>query len=118
MGGLVTMIVRGLLLRPQRQKMLRTLTISTVFLAAFLATPARAQKDLPEGPGKPATVRVCTPCHGAEMFTATRLGKAEWDAKIANMTTERGTAITDADFATVLKYLSTYLAPETKQEGK
>ncbi len=112
------MFVRGLWWRPQRRKMLRTLTIFTALIAGLAVTPAWAQKELPEGPGKQATVRVCTPCHGAEMFTATRLGKAEWDAKIANMTTERGTAISDADFATVLKYLSTYLAPETKQEGK
>ena len=94
--------------------MLRSLMIFT----ALLAVPGRAQKDLPEGPGKQATVRVCTSCHGAEMFSAIRLGKAEWDAKIANMTTERGTAITDADFATVLKYLVTYLSPAAKPEAR
>lgn len=94
--------------------MLRNLTIVT----ALIAAPVLAQKDLPEGTGKQATVRVCTSCHGAEMFSAIRLGKAEWDAKIANMTTERGTAITDADYATVLKYLSMYLSPETKPEPK
>jgi mono/diheme cytochrome c family protein len=87
--------------------MLRTLTIFT----ALLAVPAWAQKDLPEGTGKQATVRVCTGCHGAEMFSATRLGQAEWDRIVANMTTERGVAISDADYATVLKYLVTYMSP-------
>ena len=86
--------------------MLKNLTLVT----ALLTIPAFAQKDLPEGTGKPATVRVCTGCHGAEMFAATRLGNAEWDRMIANMTTERGVAITDADYATVLKYLTTYMA--------
>jgi mono/diheme cytochrome c family protein len=85
-----------------------------ILFAALLAVPAWAQKDLPEGAGKQTTVRVCTSCHGAEMFSATRLGKAEWDSKIANMTTERGVAITDGDYATVLKYLSTYLGPAPK----
>lgn len=93
------------------------LRLVTIFVA-LLAVPAWAQKDLPEGTGKQTTVRVCTSCHGAEMFSAVRLGKAEWDAKIANMTTERGSAITDADYATVLKYLSTYLSSAPKPEPK
>ncbi len=82
-----------------------------IILSTLFALPALAQKDLPEGPGKPATVRACTGCHGAEMFSAIRLSQAEWERKVANMTSERGVEITDADFATVLKYLSTYLAP-------
>ncbi len=94
----------------EAQPMLKTLILFT----ALLAVPAFAQKDLPEGTGKPATVRVCTGCHGAEMFSATRLGPTEWDRMIANMTTERGVAITDADYAVVLKYLTTYMAaPKT-----
>ena len=100
------MIVRGRRAASDN-KMLRKITLLAALLTAF----AWAQKDLPEGDGKQTTVRVCTSCHGAEMFSATRLGKTEWDAKIANMTTERGAAITDADYATVLKYLSTYMSP-------
>lgn len=96
----------------EAQPMLKTLTLFTALLTIPAFSPsAFAQKDLPDGAGKPATVRVCTGCHGAEMFSATRLGQAEWDRMIANMTTERGVAITDADYATVLKYLTTYLAP-------
>ena len=87
--------------------MLKTL----ITFATLLAVPAFAQKDLPDGPGKPVAVRVCTGCHGAEMFSATRLGQAEWDRLVANMTTERGVTISDADYAAVLKYLVTYLSP-------
>ncbi len=103
-----TILVRSVQTAFQRHnQMLKTLILFT----ALLAVPAFAQKDLPEGTGKPATVRVCTGCHGAEMFSATRLGQAEWDRMIANMTTERGVAITDADYAIILKYLTTYMGP-------
>lgn len=107
-----TILVRNVLAEfqrhlPQRYKMLRTL----IAFAALLTLPAFAQKDLPDGPGKQVAVRVCTGCHGAEMFSATRLGRAEWDRMIANMTSERGVAISDADYAAVLKYLVTYLSP-------
>jgi mono/diheme cytochrome c family protein len=95
--------------------MMQMLIVSAALLAAI---PAWAQKDLPDGAGKQTTTRVCTSCHGAEMFSAVRLGKTEWDAKVANMTTERGVAITDADYAAVVKYLATYLAPAPKAEAK
>ena len=91
--------------------MLRNLTI----LTALIAAPVLAQKDLPDATGKQTTVRVCTGCHGAEMFSALRLNQADWDRKIAAMTTERGGNISDADYATVLKYLSANLKPETKE---
>lgn len=83
---------------------------------AALAAPLWAQKDLPEGPGKATTVRVCMGCHGAEMFSGARKTKAEWDHTVASMTTERGIEISDADYAAVLKYLSTYLAAPPKTD--
>src|ERR1700744_1688408 len=70
-----------------------------------------AQQNLPDGPGKGKTGRVCTGCHGAEMFSAARRSKPEWDHTIAAMTTEKGVEISDADYAAVLQYLSTNLGP-------
>ncbi len=70
-----------------------------------------AQQALPDAPGKATTVRVCTGCHGTEMFSAARRSKPEWDHTIASMTTEKGVEISDADFAAVLNYLSTNLGP-------
>jgi competence protein ComEA len=79
-------------------------------LLLFLsAAAAFAQKGLPDGPGKATTVRVCTGCHGAEMFAGARKTKPEWDHTVTSMTTEKGIDISDADYATVLKYLSTNL---------
>ena len=87
--------------------MLRKLATLVVVSAAYLP----AQSGLPDGAGKATTVRACTTCHGAEMFSAIHKSKAEWEHTVANMTTERGVEISDADFATVLKYLATNLGP-------
>jgi competence protein ComEA len=86
--------------------MLRTLIILT---AVFVA-PIWAQDDLPEAAGKATVVRVCTACHGAEMFSSYHKTGDDWDRTITTMT-EKGLAISDADYATVLQYLSTSLGP-------
>jgi competence protein ComEA len=78
-------------------------------LISISAASAFAQQGLPEGPGKATTVRVCTGCHGAEMFSGSRKTKPEWDHTVNAMTTEKGIEISDADYATVLKYLSANL---------
>jgi competence protein ComEA len=75
-------------------------------LIAISAASAFAQKGLPDGPGKATTVRVCTGCHGAEMFAGARKSKPDWEHTVTSMTTEKGIDISDADFATVLQYLS------------
>lgn len=80
-------------------------------LISISAVSLFAQQSLPDGPGKATTVRVCTGCHGAEMFSGARKSKPEWDHVVTNMTTERGVDISDADYATVLKYLSANLGP-------
>ncbi len=91
---------------PRADPMLRTLLILT---AVFVA-PIWAQDDLPEAAGKGTTVRVCTQCHGAEMFSGAHKTADDWDRTITTMT-EKGLAISDADYATVLDYLSKSLGP-------
>jgi competence protein ComEA len=89
--------------------MLRTLTI----LTAIAIAPVWAQ-DLPEGEGRPVTERICTGCHGAEMFSAYHKTGDDWDRTITTMT-EKGLSITDADYATVLDYLSKCLGTPAKK---
>ena len=86
--------------------MLRTLTI----LTAFLVAPVWAQSDLPDAPGKPATERICTGCHGAEMFSGYHKSADDWDRTITTMT-EKGLSISDADYSAVLDYLAKNLGP-------
>lgn len=82
-------------------------------LIAISAASVFAQKGLPDGPGKATTVRVCTGCHGAEMFAGARRSKPEWEHTVTAMTTEKGIDISDADFAAVLQYLSANLGPSS-----
>jgi competence protein ComEA len=82
-------------------------------LISISAASAFAQKGLPDGAGKATTVRVCTGCHGAEMFAGARKSKPEWEHTVTAMTTEKGIDISDADFATVLQYLSANLGPSS-----
>lgn len=90
--------------------MLKTLTIAS----ALLTFPLFAQDDMPEAPGKATTVRVCTACHGAEMFSSSRKTGDEWDHTITTMT-EKGLSISDADYVAVLDYLSQNLAPAPRK---
>src|SRR6185437_2535488 len=88
---------------------------TALFLSVILLVglPVAAQ-DLPDAPGKDVTVRICTGCHGAEMWASQRQGQLEWDRTIASMT-EKGLTISDADYATVLDYLTKNLgAGKTK----
>src|SRR5580704_3574962 len=62
--------------------MLRTLTLLG---AIFLAAPMWAQDDLPEAPGKATVVRICTGCHGVEMFSGLRMSSKDWDSTITSM---------------------------------
>jgi competence protein ComEA len=81
--------------------MLRTLMILT---AIVVVAPMWAQ-DVPDAPGKDTTVRICTACHGAEMWAGSHKSSNDWDQTITTMT-EKGLSINDADYATVLDYLS------------
>lgn len=84
--------------------MLRTFIILT---ALFIA-PLWAQDDLPEGSGKATVARNCTSCHGSEMFSGYYKTKDDWDSTI-NQMTDRGLALSEADYSTILDYLSTCL---------
>jgi competence protein ComEA len=70
-----------------------------------------AQDELPEGPGKATTVRICTSCHGAEMWSTSHKSADDWDRTITSMT-EKGLSITDADYGVVLDYLSKNLGTQ------
>lgn len=83
---------------------------TVILLAAIAIVPVFAQDDIPEAPGKAVTVRVCTACHGAEMWSSAHKSADDWDRTITTMT-EKGLSINDADYATVLDYLSKNLGP-------
>ena len=78
-------------------------------ISALLAVPAQAQ--LPEGPGKAETVKVCSLCHQVERATAVRLTREGWQSVIADMVL-RGAKGTDEEFRQVLEYLAVHFLGE------
>ena len=62
--------------------------------------------QFPDLPGKDLTIKMCTGCHEPERAASLHQDKDGWDATISSMAS-RGMAISsDADYATILDYLS------------
>ena len=75
--------------------------------------PAGEQPEvkLPDGKGKDVTNRVCSTCHGVNLFAGERHTKEKWSSIIDTMVS-RGLDAPDADLATINDYLATNLAPK------
>ncbi len=80
-------------------------------LAAAAAFPA-AGMDLPEGPGRQATIRVCGKCHSPEKGTSLRQSRDEWAAEVSKMI-EMGAQGSDEDFNMILDYLAKNFGPQS-----
>jgi competence protein ComEA len=70
---------------------------------ALLAAPAFAQ--LPDGPGKEQTERLCKQCHEIERSISLRQDRAGWQATIDKMVS-LGAQGSEKDFEAVVDYLS------------
>ena len=77
----------------------------TAMAAAYTFT-VRAQGQLPDGPAKDATVRMCGTCHPTERAASVRLTRDGWQDTIAKMV-KLGAKGSDEDLQAVLDYLST-----------
>jgi competence protein ComEA len=72
-------------------------------------TFAHAQ-DLPDGPGKDVTVRICGACHEAGVVTKYHNSKDDWQPVVDDMRA-RGADGSDADFKMIVDYLAHYFGP-------
>ena len=77
---------------------------SAVALMSASAAGVAQAADLPDGPGKAETTRVCGKCHLLAQATSLRQGQAAWSQTISKMV-ELGAEGTDAEFTTILNYL-------------
>jgi competence protein ComEA len=75
----------------------------------ILTYPAAAQ--LPDGPGKAETEKLCKQCHEIERSVSLRQDRAGWQSTIDKMVS-LGADGTEKEFAAVLDYLSTNFAGE------
>jgi competence protein ComEA len=92
---------------PQTEMTTRTITgrfVLGVLLLSCVSSTASAQ--LPEGPGKDVTVRICGVCHDSTTAAAVRLSRAGWEATIDDMLA-RGAMATDEEYVLILDYLAT-----------
>ena len=81
----------------------RLAVLTTALSIAGWVAPVMAQ--LPDGPGKDETVRVCAPCHEPNRVAAYRLTREGWQATVADMKW-RGAQGTDEELALIIEYLT------------
>ena len=74
-------------------------------LTAFSLTAAAAWAQLPDGPGKAETERVCKGCHELERSISPRQDRAGWQQTLDKMVS-LGAEISEQDYNTVLDYLA------------
>lgn len=73
--------------------------------------------ELPAGPGKAETVKLCGRCHSLDMATSLRQGPSRWTETISKMV-NLGAQGTQEEFAVILKYLvKNYEGPDGPKAG-
>lgn len=65
--------------------------------------------QLPDGPGKATTQKVCGTCHGAELVIGRQESREGWGQIVAEMV-DRGATGTEEEFYDVVDYLSKYFS--------
>ncbi|HLI83730.1 MAG TPA: helix-hairpin-helix domain-containing protein [Bryobacteraceae bacterium] len=83
--------------------------LASAFLPLAFVSFAYAQ-DLPDGPGKDVTVRVCGACHDAGVVAQYHNSKDDWQPIVDDMR-GRGADGSDADFKLIVDYLGHYFGP-------
>jgi len=78
-----------------------------IALAGLITIVGHAQ-DLPDGPGKPTVVKLCSNCHGLPTVMGLRRTKSAWETTVDEMVS-RGMAGTDEELDVVVWYLAKYL---------
>jgi competence protein ComEA len=81
-------------------------------LFLFLSVAGFAQADLPDGPGKAATLRVCGKCHSPEQAVSLHQSRDDWEETVEKMV-KLGARGSDDDFESVLTYLARNYGPQT-----
>ena len=76
----------------------------TLIAVALFAISASAQ-NLPDGPGKEATARVCSQCHELARALSLHQDRAGWQATMEKMISLGATAPPE-DFQAILEYLT------------
>ena len=84
-------------------RLVSILNISSIAAVVILAGPAWAQ--LPDGPGKAETQRVCSQCHELARSISLRQDRAGWQTTMDKMT-GLGAKGTEQEFQVIVEYLA------------
>ena len=79
--------------------------------AAWVIGLKAAAPQLPDGPGKAATQKVCSGCHAAEIVLGRHETRERWEEIVSNMV-DKGANGTDDEFNAIIDYLAANFAKE------
>jgi competence protein ComEA len=85
------------------------LPLASCILAVFSASLAKA--DLPPGPGRDETLKVCGKCHSAEQAASLRQSRTGWEETVSKMV-NMGAEGSDDEYEAILTYLTKNFGPE------
>jgi competence protein ComEA len=89
----------------------RVALVAAVLSSSMSFAVASIAQELPPGDGHDVVQSACTGCHGVDLIVSQRHTADEWSDVVSRMV-GNGASLTDDQFGTVVKYLSTTLAPE------
>ena len=89
---------------------LKSLSLTVLLCGAGIGSAHSAFAQLPDGPGKEATVQLCGNCHEATIVQQHRQSRDEWVATIQKMMAA-GAQGTEEQFMAVLQYVSKNFGP-------
>jgi competence protein ComEA len=85
-------------------------TLSALLFALTSVEAARPRaaepSELPPGPGRDTLIRVCSDCHGVDLFEGQRRTRDQWREVVEDMVS-RGANSSDDDTKTIVNYLAT-----------
>ncbi len=86
---------------------LSCLLIAGLWTVVNMSSYLQAQtRQLPDGPGKVTTQRICGGCHAPEIVIGKHLTKEGWEQLVSSMV-EKGATGTDDEFNQIIDYLAT-----------
>jgi glucose dehydrogenase len=85
--------------------------------ASIPQSTAPVSTVLPDAKGKEEVIRMCTSCHGAATFAASRMSREEWKAEVDNMIA-RGARGSETEVQAVIDYLAQNLGAPAPRGGR
>jgi mono/diheme cytochrome c family protein len=97
--------------RMKNLKVTLALFASAIFPMTVQGQPAQRAIQLPDGPGKDVTQKVCgTTCHGPDIVAGTGRTRNQWTG-VVNSMVGRGAKASDTDLHQIVDYLSSHFGP-------